>query len=136
MRSDECGADRIQVERPRHRPRRSRRRQESRTAPAIALRSTNEVESPTRPSARSVALSVPCTADATAERVPGAQEASKRIPARNLAVGDILHLNDWRLHVIQIERDQAMAVLTAEFAFLIHFAYEDLLTVQTRVDAI
>jgi hypothetical protein len=29
-----------------------------------------------------------------------------------------------------------MAVLTAEFAFLIHFAYEDLLTVQTRVDAI
>jgi hypothetical protein len=28
-----------------------------------------------------------------------------------------------------------MAVLTAEFAFLIHFAYEELLTVQIRADA-
>jgi hypothetical protein len=86
-------------------------------------------------SPRPVAHSVPCAAHATAERVPGAQEASKKIPARNLAVGDIVHINHWRLHVIQIERDQAMAVLTAEFAFLIHFAYEDLLTVQTPVDA-
>jgi hypothetical protein len=58
-----------------------------------------------------------------------------RIPARDLAVGDVLHLNDWRLHVIRIERDQAIAVLTAEFAFLIHFKREDLLTVQARADA-
>ncbi|HEY3090185.1 MAG TPA: hypothetical protein VGJ59_19210 [Jatrophihabitantaceae bacterium] len=58
-----------------------------------------------------------------------------RIPARDLAVGDVLHINDWRLRVIHIERDQAMAVLTAEFTFLIHFAYEDLLTVQVRADA-
>jgi glycogen synthase len=58
-----------------------------------------------------------------------------RIPARDLAVGDVLHINDWRLHIIHIERDHAMAVLTAEFTFLIHFGYEDLLTVQVRADA-
>ena len=61
--------------------------------------------------------------------------APARIPARYLAVGDVLHVNDWRLHVIHIECDQAMAVLTAEFSFLIHFAYEDLLTIQARADA-
>jgi glycogen synthase len=58
-----------------------------------------------------------------------------RIRARDLAVGDIVHINDWHLHVIHIERDRATAVLTAEFAFLIHFAQEDLLTVQARADA-
>ena len=31
-----------------------------------------------------------------------------RIPARDLAVGDVLHINDWHLHVINIERDQAL----------------------------
>lgn len=58
-----------------------------------------------------------------------------RIPARDLAIGDVLHINDWQLHVINIERDQAMAVLTAEFAFLIHFAHEDFVTVQPRAAA-
>lgn len=58
-----------------------------------------------------------------------------RIPARDLAVGDVLHINDWQLHVINIERDQAMAVLTAEFAFLIHLAHEDFVTVQPRAAA-
>lgn len=58
-----------------------------------------------------------------------------RIPARDLVVGDVLDLNDWHLHVINIERDLGMAVLTAEFAFLIHFAQEDLVTVQARPDA-
>jgi len=58
-----------------------------------------------------------------------------RIPARDLVVGDVLDINDWRLHVINIERDQAMAVLTAEFAFLIHFAHEDLVSVQPRAAA-
>jgi hypothetical protein len=58
-----------------------------------------------------------------------------RVPARDLAVGDVLHVNDWLLHVIKIERDQAIAVLTAEFAFLIHFTQEDVVNVQARADA-
>jgi hypothetical protein len=58
-----------------------------------------------------------------------------RIPARDLAVGDILHINDWHLHVTNVERDHAMAVLTAEFAFLIHFAPEDIVEVQARAQA-
>ena len=58
-----------------------------------------------------------------------------RIPARDLVVGDVLDINDWHLHVINIERDQGMAVLTAEFAFLIHFTQQDLVIVQARTDA-
>jgi hypothetical protein len=58
-----------------------------------------------------------------------------RIPARDLAVGDVLQINDWYLHVIKVERDQAMAVLTAEFDFLIHFAPEDIVQVQARAQA-
>ncbi len=58
-----------------------------------------------------------------------------RIPARDLAVGDVLHINDWDLHVINIERDQAVAVLTAEFPFLIHFAQQDIVQVQARAQA-
>jgi hypothetical protein len=75
------------------------------------------------------------TAAATAERSLSARKVQMRIRARDLAVGDVLHINDWHLHVITIERDQATAVLTAEFAFLIHFAQEDLVTVQAPADA-
>jgi hypothetical protein len=65
----------------------------------------------------------------------GCSGVPMRIPARNLAVGDILRVNDWRLHVIKIEREHAMAVLTAEFAFLIHFGHDDIVTVHARADA-
>jgi len=58
-----------------------------------------------------------------------------RIFARDIAVGDVLLVNDWHLLVIKIERDRATAVLTAEFAFLIHFAQQDQVTVQARADA-
>lgn len=58
-----------------------------------------------------------------------------RIPARDLAVGDVLHVNDWYLHVVKIECDRAMAVLTVEFDFLIHFGQEDVVTVQARAAA-
>ena len=58
-----------------------------------------------------------------------------RIPARDLAIGDVLQINDWQLHVINIERDQGMAVLTAEFDFLIHFAPEDIVQVHARGQA-
>ena len=74
-------------------------------------------------------------ADATVERLPSAPEVPMRIPARDLAVGDVLHINDWRLHVIHLERGEAVGVLTEEFAFLIHFGYQDRLTVQPRADA-
>jgi hypothetical protein len=74
-------------------------------------------------------------ADATVERLPSAPEVPMRIPAGDLAVGDVLHINDWRLHVIHIERGEAVGVLTEEFAFLIRFGYQDLLTVQARADA-
>jgi hypothetical protein len=48
-----------------------------------------------------------------------------RIPARELAVGDILRVNDWELHVLAVERDVATAVLTAEFGFLLNFTRDD-----------
>jgi hypothetical protein len=53
-----------------------------------------------------------------------------RIHARDLAVGNILQVNDWQLHILRIERDNAVAVLTAEFGFLIHFGRDDFVTVQ------
>ena len=58
-----------------------------------------------------------------------------RIPAHDLAVGDVLHVNDWHLHVVGIDRDRAVAVFTSELGFLIHFAPEDVVTVQARTDA-
>jgi hypothetical protein len=48
-----------------------------------------------------------------------------RIPARELAVGDVIRVNDWRLHVVAVEHDLATAVLTAEFDFLLHFTRTD-----------
>jgi hypothetical protein len=44
-----------------------------------------------------------------------------KIRAQDLALGDILELNDWNLHVVAVERDRAVAILTEEFDFLIHF---------------
>jgi hypothetical protein len=58
-----------------------------------------------------------------------------RICARDLAVGDILHINDWQLHVLRIERERNMAILTAEFDFLMHFAQDDFVTVQASATA-
>ncbi|MCU1657933.1 MAG: hypothetical protein JWO57_2589 [Pseudonocardiales bacterium] len=48
-----------------------------------------------------------------------------RIPALELAVGHVIRLNDWQLHVVAVEHDVATAVLTAEFDFLLHFARHD-----------
>ena len=58
-----------------------------------------------------------------------------RIPALELAVGDVLHVNDWHLHVIKVEHDKAIAVVTEEFDFLIHFGQADVVTVQARAAA-
>ena len=48
-----------------------------------------------------------------------------RIPAHELAVGDVIRVNDWQLHIIAVEHDIAFAVLTAEFDFLLHFPRDD-----------
>ena len=48
-----------------------------------------------------------------------------KIPARQLAPGDIFCLNDWHLHVIAVEHEIGTAVLTAEFTFLLHFTHDD-----------
>jgi Acetoacetate decarboxylase (ADC) len=37
-----------------------------------------------------------------------------RVHARQLATGDVLEVNDWHLHIIVIEYEQAVTVLTAE----------------------
>jgi hypothetical protein len=58
-----------------------------------------------------------------------------RIHARDLAVGDTLQVNDWHLHIIRIEREIAVAVLTAEFGFLLHFGQDEFVTVQARAVA-
>jgi hypothetical protein len=54
-----------------------------------------------------------------------------RIRAQDLAVGDTLAMNDWNLHVIGVERDRAVAVLTAEFDFLIHFLADQVVNTRT-----
>jgi hypothetical protein len=58
-----------------------------------------------------------------------------RILARDLAAGDILALNDWRLHVIAVEHDRAVGVLTEEFGFLIHFLNDEIVDIRTRREA-
>ena len=57
------------------------------------------------------------------------------IHAQDLAVGDILSLNDWTLHVIAVERERAVAVLTAEFDFLLFFLRDEILNVHTPLEA-
>jgi hypothetical protein len=56
-----------------------------------------------------------------------------RVPAQELAVGDVIRLNDRRLHVVAVEHDIATAVLTAEFDFLLHFARTDTVDVVGEV---
>jgi hypothetical protein len=53
-----------------------------------------------------------------------------KIRAGDLTTGDVLHLNDWRLHVLAVEPEVAVAVLTAEFDFLLHFARHDVVNVE------
>jgi len=49
-----------------------------------------------------------------------------RIRANELAAGDVIQLNDWRLHVVAVVQEVGTAVLTAELDFLIHFTGQDL----------
>jgi hypothetical protein len=49
--------------------------------------------------------------------------------ASELSAGDVFRINDWQLHVIAVERDVGIAVLTEEFGFLLHFARADVLDV-------
>jgi hypothetical protein len=58
-----------------------------------------------------------------------------KIPARQLAIGDILRVNDWHLHVVAVEREIGTAVLTAEFDFLLHFTRDDIVDVLTSFGA-
>jgi hypothetical protein len=65
------------------------------------------------------------TADNAVDR-----ELVMKIPARELAIGDIFRINDWQFHVLAVEREVATAVRTAEFDFLLHFTSADLVDVQ------
>jgi hypothetical protein len=58
-----------------------------------------------------------------------------RIHAEDLAVGDILVLHDWNLHILEVGRDRAVTVFTAEFGFLLHFRRNEAVDVQERLDA-
>jgi hypothetical protein len=57
-----------------------------------------------------------------------------KIPAGQLATGDILHVNDWHLHVIAVERELGTAVRTAEFDFLLHFTRGDTVDIVLNTD--
>ena len=48
-----------------------------------------------------------------------------KITVRELAIGDVIRVNDWQLHVVAVEHDIATAVLTTEFGFLLHFTRDD-----------
>jgi hypothetical protein len=58
-----------------------------------------------------------------------------RIHARELVAGDVLALHDWRLHVVAVERDNAVGVRTAEFEFVIHFLNDEVVDIQSCPDA-
>lgn len=53
------------------------------------------------------------------------EASTTRISPRELTVGDVLRFNDRTLHVVAVERDVAVAVRTAEFDFLLHFAPDE-----------
>jgi hypothetical protein len=53
-----------------------------------------------------------------------------KIRAQDLQAGDVVALHDWNLHVINVERDLAVGVLTSEFDFLIHFLRDELVSVR------
>ena len=57
-----------------------------------------------------------------------------RIPAEELRIGDLLRVNDWRLHVVAVDHDCGTAVLTAEFDFLLHFARRQAVEVDRDLD--
>jgi hypothetical protein len=59
-----------------------------------------------------------------------------RIHARDLAAGDILALNDWRLHVLAVEQEREVGVRTAEFDFLIHFLKDEIVNVGAHTQAV
>ena len=54
------------------------------------------------------------------------------IPARELLVGDAVRVHDWCLHVVAVDYDPEAAVLTAEFAFLLHFGRHEAVEVEHR----
>lgn len=58
-----------------------------------------------------------------------------RIHAEDLTAGDILVLHDWRLHVVEVVHDRAIAVLTAEFNFLLHFVRNEVVQVGEQAKA-
>jgi hypothetical protein len=57
------------------------------------------------------------------------------VHAEDLACGDVLVLHDWTLHIVEVVCDRAVAVLTAEFGFVIHFLRSDELIVEQRAHA-
>jgi hypothetical protein len=59
-----------------------------------------------------------------------------RIHARDLAAGDILALNDWRLHVLAVEHEPVVGVRTTEFDFLIHFSKNEIVNVREPTQAV
>ena len=58
-----------------------------------------------------------------------------KIRAQDLRADDVIALHDWTLHVFHVESDLAVAVLTAEFDFLLHFLRDELVDVLERVPA-
>jgi hypothetical protein len=53
-----------------------------------------------------------------------------QVRARDLAVGDVVELNDWSLHVIAVECERAVAVMTTELGFVIHFTSDEVVEVR------
>jgi hypothetical protein len=58
-----------------------------------------------------------------------------KVRAQDLRADDVIALHDWTLHVIHVERQLAVAVLTAEFDFSLHFLRDELVNVLKRVPA-
>jgi hypothetical protein len=66
---------------------------------------------------------------------PHHQESPMKILSQDLAVGDILEINGWNLHVIGVDRDRAVAILTAEFNFLIHIPRDKVVSIKAPAAA-
>lgn len=57
-----------------------------------------------------------------------------RIPAHDLTARDLLSINDWTLHVTDVDYGRDVVVMTAEFDFPIRFVDDEIVNIAARTE--
>jgi hypothetical protein len=58
-----------------------------------------------------------------------------RIPAHDLTARDLLTINDWTLHVTDVDHQCDVVVMTAEFDFPLRFVDDEMVNIAARPEA-